>query len=177
MRIPLPEFIRFGREICGDLAQAEQREWWLADGFGGYAAGTIAQSLTRRYHGLLFAADPVTLARRLLFAKAEVVLIDGEQRHPLTTNHWTSGALEPAGYRLIESFRLEGSTPVWRFEIGDIILNSASGSSPAAAPCALPGISNAPMTVRLRSTSYCCATTAIITEKLLRAPGPILFPQ
>lgn len=122
MRIPLPEFIRFGREICGDLAQAEQREWWLADGFGGYAAGTIAQSLTRRYHGLLFAADPVTLARRLLFAKAEVVLIDGEQRHPLTTNHWTSGALEPAGYRLIESFRLEGSTPVWRFEIGDIII-------------------------------------------------------
>lgn len=122
MSTPLPAFIRFGREICGDLEQAEHREWWLADGYGGYAAGTLAQSLTRRYHGLLFDADPVTLARRLLFAKAETVLIDGEQRYPLTTNHWASGAIDPVGYRLIESFRLEGSTPVWRFEVGDIIV-------------------------------------------------------
>lgn len=122
MSTPLPAFIRFGREICGDLAQAEHREWWLADGFGGYAAGTVALSLTRRYHGLLFDADPATLARRLLFAKAETVLIDGEHRYPLTTNHWASGAIEPSGFRLIESFRLEGSTPVWRFEIGDIVV-------------------------------------------------------
>ncbi|MDP1925273.1 MAG: amylo-alpha-1,6-glucosidase [Thiobacillus sp.] len=122
MSTPLPAFIRFGREICGDLAQAEHREWWLADGYGGYAAGTIAQSLTRRYHGLLFDADPATLARRLLFSKAEVVLIDGEHRYPLTTNHWASGAIEPSGFRLIESFRLEGSTPVWRFEIADIVV-------------------------------------------------------
>src|SRR5579875_2226943 len=51
--------IRFGRDICGDLASAERREWWLADGRGGYAAGTVALSLTRRYHALLVAAiDP-----------------------------------------------------------------------------------------------------------------------
>jgi 4-alpha-glucanotransferase len=42
--------IRFGRAICGDLQQAECREWWLANGRGGYAVGTIAGSLTRRYH-------------------------------------------------------------------------------------------------------------------------------
>lgn len=122
MSTRLPEFIRFGREICGDLAQADHREWWLADGFGGYAAGTVALSLTRRYHGLLFDAGTSTAARRLLFAKAEAVLVDGERRHPLTTNHWLGGAIEPAGYRSIEAFRLEGSTPVWRFEIGDIIV-------------------------------------------------------
>ena len=52
---PMPRLIRFGREICGDLAQAERREWWLANGLGGYAAGTIAGTLTRRYHGLLVA--------------------------------------------------------------------------------------------------------------------------
>ena len=45
--------IRFTRAICGDLAQAERREWWIANGLGGYASGTIAGSLTRRYHGLL----------------------------------------------------------------------------------------------------------------------------
>ncbi len=126
----LPEFIRFGREICGVLEQAEQREWWLADGFGGYAAGTVAQSLTRRYHGLLLSADPRSLVRRLLFAKAEVTLIDGERRYPLATNHWASGAIEPTGYRLIESFRLEGSTPVWCYEIADIILEARLGFMP-----------------------------------------------
>ena len=25
--------------MCGDLAQAERREWWLANGLGGYASG------------------------------------------------------------------------------------------------------------------------------------------
>ena len=50
-----PEMIRFGRAISGDLHEAERREWWLATGLGGYAAGTIAGSLPRRYHGLLIA--------------------------------------------------------------------------------------------------------------------------
>ena len=26
--------IRFTRAICGDLAQAERREWWIANGLG-----------------------------------------------------------------------------------------------------------------------------------------------
>src|SRR5712672_2664242 len=54
-----PAMIRFGRAICGDLQQAERREWWLANGLGAYAGGTMAGSLTRRYHGLLIAlAEP-----------------------------------------------------------------------------------------------------------------------
>ncbi len=123
----LPCFIHFNGETCGNLEQAERREWWLADGFGGYAAGTVAQSATRRYHGLLFAADPATLARRLLFARAEAVLIDGAQRHALSVNHWASGAVDPAGHRLIAAFWLEGSTPVWRFEIDDIVVEQRIG--------------------------------------------------
>ena len=83
VNLPLPEFIRFGREICGDLAQAERREWWLANGLGGYAAGTIAGSLTRRYHGLLIAPVNPPLGRHLVFAKAEAVLHDGEREWEL----------------------------------------------------------------------------------------------
>jgi Glycogen debranching enzyme N terminal len=55
MQTKLPGEIRFGREICGNLADAERREWWLANGLGAYAAGTLAGTLTRRYHGLLIA--------------------------------------------------------------------------------------------------------------------------
>src|SRR6476620_6181519 len=57
--------IRFTRAICGDLAQAERREWWITNGLGAYAGGTIAGSLTRRYHGLLIAPIASPLGRRL----------------------------------------------------------------------------------------------------------------
>ena len=73
--VPCP--IRFGRAICGDLRQAERREWWIANGLGGYAGGTIAGSLTRRYHGLLIAPVASPLGRRLIFAKADATLTDG----------------------------------------------------------------------------------------------------
>jgi glycogen debranching enzyme len=74
MNQSLPEVVRFGREICGNLAQAERREWWLDNGLGGYAAGTVAGSLTRRYHGLLIAPVSPPLGRHLVFARAEAVL-------------------------------------------------------------------------------------------------------
>jgi len=113
-----PEMIRFGRAICGDLHEAERREWWLANGLGGYAAGTIAGSLTRRYHGLLIAPVEPPLGRRLIWAKADAELIDGEQSWPLFTNRWSGGAIGPAGHVHIESFHLDGSIPVWLFAIG-----------------------------------------------------------
>lgn len=46
----------FGREICGDRNLAQSREWLVTNGIGGYASGTVAGMLTRRYHGLLVAA-------------------------------------------------------------------------------------------------------------------------
>jgi len=111
--------IRFGREVCGDLTAAERREWWIGNGLGAYAAGTIALTLTRRYHGLLIAPVDPPLGRALVLAKADAELILGERRHPLFTNHWASGAIAPAGHLAIESFTLDGSIPVWRFAIGD----------------------------------------------------------
>src|SRR5947207_1088696 len=60
--------IRFGRETCGDLQAAERREWWIGNGRGAYAAGTVALTLTRRYHGLLIAPIDPPLGRALVFA-------------------------------------------------------------------------------------------------------------
>lgn len=51
-----PLVVDFGREIIGELAEAEQREWLVTNGLGGFACGTVAGLLTRRYHGLLIAA-------------------------------------------------------------------------------------------------------------------------
>ncbi len=113
-----PSPIRFSRAICGDLGQAERREWWIANGRGGYAGGTIAGSLTRRYHGLLIAPVGSPLGRRLILAKADATVIAPERSYPLFTNRWKSGAISPAGHIRIGSFRLDYSVPVWTYEIG-----------------------------------------------------------
>lgn len=120
MNITLPTYIQFGREICGDLLQSERREWWLANGLGGYASGNIAGTLTRRYHGLLVAPVNPPLGRHLVFAKGDATLINGDERIPLFSNRWGDGSISPEGYLHIESFHLEGSMPVWRYAIGDI---------------------------------------------------------
>lgn len=127
-----PSFIRFGREICGDLAQAERREWWLSNGLGGYAAGTLAGTLTRRYHGLLIAPLQAPLGRSLVFAKADACLdIDG-QSFPLFSNRWPDNVINPSGHKNIETFRLDGRMPVWQFAFGDLKLEMRFWMEPGA---------------------------------------------
>ncbi len=128
----LPDFIRCGRALCGDLAQAERREWWLANGLGGYAAGTVAGTLTRRYHGLLIAPVQPPLGRWLVFAKADATLVDGEREIPLFSNRWAGGVVHPPGHVHLESFRLEGRMPVWRFAVGDLVLEQRIWLEPGA---------------------------------------------
>ena len=112
-----PSPVQFSRAICGDLGQAERREWWVTNGRGGYAGGTIAGSLTRRYHGLLVAPVGSPLGRRLLLAKADATLIAGSRSWPLFTNRWKSGAISPTGHMWIGSFHLDYSVPVWTYDL------------------------------------------------------------
>jgi predicted glycogen debranching enzyme len=132
VKVQLPDAIRFGREVCGNLAEAERREWWLANGLGGYAAGTIAGTLTRRYHGLLIAPVNPPLGRHLVFAKADATLIDGDKQVPLFANRWGSGTVDPQGHLQIESFCLEGRMPVWRFAVGDVLIEQRIWMEPGA---------------------------------------------
>ncbi len=114
--------LQWGREICGHLPTAEAREWLCTNGVGGFASGTVAGLLTRRYHGLLVAALTPSLERTLLVARLDdSVEYDGLKR-PLFTNRWADGTVDPHGYREIESFRLEGTTPVWVYACRDSLL-------------------------------------------------------
>ena len=114
--------VQFGREICGDLAAAESREWLVTNGIGGYASGTIAGSQTRRYHGLLVAAlQPPVGRTQLVSAIDEIVHYDGAD-FPLATHRWASGAVDPQGSLLLEDFHLAGSTPVWTYALADALL-------------------------------------------------------
>ena len=130
--IAVPSPIRFTRAICGDLGQAERREWWIANGLAGYAGGTIAGSLTRRYHGLLIAPVASPLGRRLILAKADATVVAGARSWPLFTNRWKSGAVSPAGHIRIGSFHLDYSTPVWVYELGEHRIEARIWMEPGA---------------------------------------------
>jgi predicted glycogen debranching enzyme len=120
--VPEQAEVQFGREICGDLAAAESREWLVTNGIGGYASGTVAGSQTRRYHGLLVAAlQPPVGRTQLVSAIDEIVHYDGAD-FPLATHRWASGAVDPQGFLLLEDFHLAGSTPVWTYALADALL-------------------------------------------------------
>ncbi len=114
--------IEFGREICGTLQTAESREWLVTNGIGGYASGTVAGLLTRRYHGLLIAALNPPLGRTLLVTKLDETVHYNGQSYSLFTNRWTDGAVSSNGYHHIERFYLDGTTPVWQFGFSDVQL-------------------------------------------------------
>jgi predicted glycogen debranching enzyme len=130
--VPVPSPVRFTRAICGDLHEAERREWWIANGRGGYAGGTVAGSLTRRYHGLLIAPVGSPLGRRLILAKADATLIAVDRSWPLFTNRWKSGVISPAGHVRIGSFHLDYSVPVWMYEIGEYQIEARVWMEPEA---------------------------------------------
>jgi predicted glycogen debranching enzyme len=110
--------ISFAPEICNDLVAAEQREWLVTNGVGGFASGTVAGSATRRYHGLLVAALNPPGGRTFLAAGLDEIVGVGDQTYPLATHRWASGAVAPQGYLLIKNFRLDGAVPVWTYQAG-----------------------------------------------------------
>jgi len=114
--------IRFGRASCADLAFSERREWLVTNGLGGYASGTVAGLLTRRYHGLLVAATSPPTGRTLLVPKIDESVTYGGRVYALAANRWADGTVDPCGFTSIESFRLDGTAPVWRYAFADAIL-------------------------------------------------------
>jgi predicted glycogen debranching enzyme len=114
--------LTWGREVCGRLAVAETREWLCTNGIGGFASGTVAGVLTRRYHGLLVAALNPPLGRTLLVTKLDETIAYDTIRRPFFANRWTGGTVDPHGYVDVESFRLEGTTPVWTYACADALV-------------------------------------------------------
>jgi len=122
----------FGRDVCGDLGQAETREWLVTNGLGGYASGTVAGLLTRRYHGLLVAALKPPVGRTLLVAKLDETAEHGGSSYPLFTNRWRDGSISVHGYRHLERFRLEDTVPVWTYALADDLLEKRVWMEPEA---------------------------------------------
>lgn len=101
---------------------AEKREWWLQIGDGGYLSGSVIQSRSRGYHGLSVVAIHPPVTRRLVWAKWDAYVRDGDQEIPLTSNLWRDGSRFPDGYNFLASFSLEGRFPLWTYLWNDRVL-------------------------------------------------------
>jgi predicted glycogen debranching enzyme len=110
--------IRFGREICGNLDEALQREWLETNGLGGFASSTIVGLNTRRYHGLLTAATKPPVGRMLLLSKIEETLVIQGRRYDLSANRYP-GVVHPEGHQYLRAFKLD-PFPVFRYQVEDI---------------------------------------------------------
>jgi predicted glycogen debranching enzyme len=114
--------IKFGREVCGNLDAAEAREWIVTNGIGGFASGTIAGCATRRYHGLLLAALRPPVGRMQLVTGLDEIVRYAGAEYSLATHQWAGAVVDPKGFLNIESFRLDGLTPVWTYALADALL-------------------------------------------------------
>src|SRR6266566_1991107 len=98
-------------------------EWLVTNGLGGYASGTVAGVLTRRYHGLLVAALPAPHGRMVMLTHlAEQVRYPDGRRVELGGRERTSDAPDAHGTGYLVEVRLEAGLPVWRYDVNGLVL-------------------------------------------------------
>jgi predicted glycogen debranching enzyme len=113
------------REItcAGDNADPgalRHEEWLVANGFGGYASGTVGGGVTRRYHGLLVAALPAPFGRMVMLndVAEEVRYADGRSVRLCMSTPQDEGA----SCATLTLFRLEAGLPVWRYALDGAVI-------------------------------------------------------
>ena len=114
-RIPAPQDER--DESSGLMLR---REWLVTNGLGGYASGTVAGVVTRRYHALLVAGLPAPFGRFVMLNH----LLE-RVRLPDRRVVWLGDEDEVAGTNAADrpdhlvEFRLELGLPVWVYRLGE----------------------------------------------------------
>lgn len=99
------------------------REWLVTNGLGGYASGSIAGVVTRRYHGFLISALPAPHGRMVMLnhISEELILQDGTKIQ-LGSEERAESVLEVPGAGHLTEFRLEAGVPVWKYDINGVVL-------------------------------------------------------
>jgi predicted glycogen debranching enzyme len=95
-----------------------EREWLVTNGLGGYASGTISGAATRRYHGLLIAAQPAPLGRVMMVNHLwEHLRLPDHRTIPIGGEEKVNQQLHIHGAEHLLEFRLDMGLPVWRYQV------------------------------------------------------------
>ena len=112
------------------------KEWLVTNGRGGYAASSILNINTRRYHGLLVAAPQDPADRFVLVAGLEehcslgahsMTLATGGTApgsgvHALSNHEYHDGTIHPQGYLSLARFELDHLLPIWTYSFGSTLI-------------------------------------------------------
>ncbi len=100
-----------------------RREWLVTNGLGGYASGTVAGAITRRYQGLLVASLPAPLGRLVMVNHLlERVRLPNRQIMWLGDEDRVAGPNTADRLEHLAEFRLELGLPVWRYELPGAVI-------------------------------------------------------
>src|SRR5579872_1521286 len=106
-----------------DAESLVTREWLVTNGLGGYASGTVAGVITRRYHGLLISALPAPLGRIVMLSHlAEQICLPDGTRANIGGRERTGDHPDAHGTGYLVEFRLEAGLPVWRYDVQGAIV-------------------------------------------------------
>jgi predicted glycogen debranching enzyme len=97
-------------------------EWLVTNGLGGYASGTVTDAPSRRYHGLLIAALPAPLGRRVMFNRLSVSIRLSDGSIARFRSQDSRAADSSFAIARLASFRLDCGLPVWRYEFKDAVI-------------------------------------------------------
>ncbi|MFM0267905.1 amylo-alpha-1,6-glucosidase [Paraburkholderia sediminicola] len=98
-----------------DMTRLED-EWLEADGFGGFASGTVGTLRTRRYHALLLTAMRAPGGRVVLVNGVEAWLEADGQRYPLSMQRYVPDAIYPDLTASLLAFDTD-PWPTWRLQL------------------------------------------------------------
>lgn len=113
----------WSEDRVAELEPLLTREWLVTNGKGGYASGTVAGVVTRRYHGLLIAAIPSPSGRTLMLPHlSEQVRLPGGNTVRFSGEERTGNPVAVYGAGYLHEFRLEMGLPVWRYEVDGVTL-------------------------------------------------------
>jgi len=97
-----------------DMTHLED-EWLEADGFGGFASGTVGTLRTRRYHALLLSATRAPGGRIVLVNGIEAWLEAPGERYSLSMQRYVPDVVYPDAAANMLDFTTE-PWPTWRFQ-------------------------------------------------------------
>jgi predicted glycogen debranching enzyme len=123
MRTDLVRRVNWAALAPQDAEHLLTREWLVTNGLGGYASGTVAGVLTRRYHGLLVAALPAPVGRMLMLSRFwERLRLQDRKVIVISDEDHVGASLSLNGARYLTEFSLEAGLPVWRYEVDGVVV-------------------------------------------------------
>lgn len=100
------------------LEKLMDMEWLITNKLGSYASSNVLGANTRRYHGVLVAANLPPVGREVVLSLLMEQLVIGEKLVDLSTFQFT-GAVSPTGYKHLVRF-INDIAPTWVFQYEDV---------------------------------------------------------